>query len=69
MSVIVLLLFVSLLLGTAFLFLFVHAVRSGQYHDTTTPAMRVIADDEPRTVKQETGDLTQNGERRLHEQQ
>lgn len=48
MSVLFLLLAASLLLGSTFLVLFVRAVRSGQYEDTITPAMRVLADDEPR---------------------
>lgn len=47
MSVLFLLLPASLLLGSAFLVLFIRAVRSGQYEDTVTPAMRVLADDEP----------------------
>lgn len=47
MGVIVILLLASLVMGTTFLVLFVRAVRSGQYEDTVTPAMRVLADDEP----------------------
>lgn len=46
MSIIILLLGASLLLGVVFVMFFIRAVRSGQYDDTTTPAMRVLADDE-----------------------
>jgi cbb3-type cytochrome oxidase maturation protein len=51
MSIIILLLAASLSLGTLFLVLFIRAVRSGQYQDTVTPAMRILADDEPQTSK------------------
>ena len=47
MGVIVLLLLVSLSMGVTFLILFVRAIRGGQYEDTVTPAMRVLADDDP----------------------
>lgn len=50
MSIIILLLFVSLLLGLTFLMLFIRAVNTGEYEDLTTPAMRVLADDEPRNT-------------------
>jgi len=45
MSVIIILILASL--GVALLFLagFVWAVRSGQYEDTLTPSMRVVAED------------------------
>lgn len=45
MSVIVLLIFASLAMATAFLISFIWAVRSGQYEDTSTPSMRVLMDD------------------------
>ena len=48
MSIMILLLAASLLLGVSFLVFFIRAVRSGQYEDTVTPAMRVLADDDPR---------------------
>ena len=48
MSVLVVLLVLSISLGATFLLLFIRSVRSGQYEDTTTPAMRILADDEPR---------------------
>jgi cbb3-type cytochrome oxidase maturation protein len=45
MSVIFLLLAASLVVATAFLVFFVWAVKTGQFDDTTTPAMRMLLDD------------------------
>ncbi len=45
MFVIALLIFVSLSLAITFLTCFVWAVRSGQFEDTCTPSMRVLADE------------------------
>ena len=45
MSVIVILIFISLVVALAFLGLFIWANKSGQYDDTTTPAMRMLLDD------------------------
>lgn len=47
MSVILLLIPLSLLMAGVFLLAFFWAVRSGQYEDTCTPSMRVLADDAP----------------------
>ena len=49
MNVVVILILASL--GVALLFLagFVWAVRSGQFEDTTTPSLRMLAD-EPKTL-------------------
>ena len=38
---------VSLLAAMVFLFLFIWAVRRGQYDDTYTPSVRILFDDEP----------------------
>lgn len=46
MSVIVILILASLSLALAFLAGFLWAVRSGQYEDTFTPSMRVLAEEE-----------------------
>jgi cbb3-type cytochrome oxidase maturation protein len=46
MLVIFLLIFVSLTLATVFLACFIWAVRSGQFEDTCTPSMRILADEE-----------------------
>ena len=46
MNILYLLIGVSLLAALIFLGLFIWAVRSGQYDDTTTPAYRVLFDDD-----------------------
>lgn len=46
MSVIIILILASLVVGLVFVAAFVWSVRSGQYEDTLTPAMRVLADDD-----------------------
>lgn len=45
MNVIFVLIGLSLLVAGGFLVAFVWAVRSGQYEDTGTPALRVLADE------------------------
>lgn len=45
MSVILLLIPLSILFAGGFLAVFFWAVRSGQYEDTCTPSMRMLADD------------------------
>ena len=45
MIIILILIPVSLLFAAAFLGAFFWAVRSGQYEDTRTPAMRILVDD------------------------
>lgn len=47
MSVLFIMMGASLLMGAGFLAFFVWAVKSGQYDDTGTPPMRMLADDEP----------------------
>jgi cbb3-type cytochrome oxidase maturation protein len=47
MTVIHLLIPVSILVAGAFLLAFIRAVRTGQYDDTDTPAMRMLLDDPP----------------------
>jgi cbb3-type cytochrome oxidase maturation protein len=46
MSVIVILILISLVLALLFLGCFVWAVRSGQYEDTATPAVRLLGEEE-----------------------
>ena len=45
MSVILILILASLAVALAFLAAFIWAVKSGQYEDTCTPAMRVLLDE------------------------
>ncbi len=57
MSALVLLLGVSAVFGAIFLGMFVWAVRAGQMDDTTTPALRVLGEEDPsqsRTQKEES---------------
>lgn len=55
MMVMVLLIGVSLLVASGFLYAFIMSVRSGQYDDTHTPAVRMLFDNELRTeIKNET---------------
>ena len=53
MSVILILILASLAVALAFLGSFVWAVKAGQFEDTTTPAMRILGEDEP--GRQEVG--------------
>jgi cbb3-type cytochrome oxidase maturation protein len=45
MSVVIVLILASLTVGLVFLGAFIWSVRSGQYEDTVTPALRVLADE------------------------
>ncbi len=42
MDIIVVLIFISLTIAIGFLMLFVWSIKSGQYEDTTTPAIRML---------------------------
>ena len=46
MSVILILILASLAVALAFLGAFIWAVKGGQFEDTTTPAMRILSEDE-----------------------
>jgi cbb3-type cytochrome oxidase maturation protein len=50
MSVLMLLIPLSVLIAACFLAAFFWAVRSGQYEDTCTPALRILTDDAPAAV-------------------
>jgi len=47
MSVILILILASLAVALAFLAAFIWAVKSGQFEDTCTPAMRILSEDVP----------------------
>lgn len=51
MMVMVLLIGVSLLVASGFLYAFIKSVKSGQYDDTHTPAVRMLFDNELRTER------------------
>jgi cbb3-type cytochrome oxidase maturation protein len=53
MSVIIILMLASLGVGLVFVGAFIWSVRSGQYEDTVTPALRMLAD-EPKNKISET---------------
>jgi cbb3-type cytochrome oxidase maturation protein len=48
MSVLLILILASLGVALVFLAGFIWAVKSGQYEDTSTPSLRVLAEDPPR---------------------
>jgi cbb3-type cytochrome oxidase maturation protein len=48
MPVILILILASLAVAVAFLGAFIWAVKSGQFDDTCTPAMRILGEDEAR---------------------
>jgi cbb3-type cytochrome oxidase maturation protein len=52
MSVIVILIFFSLLVAGVFLAGFIWAVKSGQYDDRYTPSVRILFDDEKTIVNE-----------------
>ncbi len=54
MNVVVILILVSLGLALLFLAGFVWAVRSGQFEDTTTPALRMLADEPKKNISEKT---------------
>jgi cbb3-type cytochrome oxidase maturation protein len=47
MSTIYMMIPVTLLIAGGFLAAYIWSVRSGQFEDTTTPAMRILTDDKP----------------------
>jgi cbb3-type cytochrome oxidase maturation protein len=50
MSVLMLLIPLSVLIAACFLAAFFWAVRSGQFEDTCTPALRILTDDAPSAI-------------------
>jgi cbb3-type cytochrome oxidase maturation protein len=50
MSVIWILVGFSILVAVSFLFLFIWAVRNGQYDDKFTPSVRILFDDEKKNI-------------------
>ncbi|WP_099598715.1 cbb3-type cytochrome oxidase assembly protein CcoS [Reichenbachiella sp. 5M10] len=51
MKIILLLICISLIVALIFLWLFVWSVRSGQYDDTDSPAVRILMDDSKKKKK------------------
>ena len=61
MSVVIILILASLAVALLFLAGFVWAVRSGQYEDTLTPSMRVLADDPDKKVSETKSHASYSG--------
>jgi cbb3-type cytochrome oxidase maturation protein len=59
MSAIYIMLPVTLLLALAFLIAYIWSVRSGQFEDTETPAMRILPDDKLLSPKQSMSETKQ----------
>jgi len=53
MKILIILIVVSLLIALVFLALFVWSVKSDQYEDTDSPAMRIFYDDKPKSTNTE----------------
>lgn len=60
MEIIFLLIGISLVLAVGFLFLFIRAMKSGQYDDQYTPSIRILFDDKEKTEKKKTTSTTKN---------
>ena len=52
MSVIIVLILASLTVGLIFVGAFIWSVRSGQYEDTLTPSLRMLADDAKQKISE-----------------
>lgn len=50
MSVIIILIAISLLVASGFLFAFIWAMNSGQYEDELTPSIRMLFENEPASI-------------------
>ena len=63
MSVIILLIFFSLLLAIGFLLSFIWSVRDGQMDDEYTPSVRILFDTQPPAENDPTGTHTDTNEK------
>ncbi len=61
MSVLVLLISFSVFVALIFLGLFIWTVKSGQYDDTESPAVRILFDDKPREEEGEEEKVKKKG--------
>lgn len=57
MSVVIILILASLAVALVFLAGFLWAVRSGQYEDTVTPSLRVLAEDSKNKISETNSKL------------
>lgn len=51
MTIIILLIFISLMIAVGFLIAFLWNMKSGQYDDTYSPSVRMLFDDKPKASK------------------
>jgi cbb3-type cytochrome oxidase maturation protein len=63
MKIIIILICVSLSIAVGFLFLFLWSVRSGQFDDVHTPAVRMLFDDKKKTDASSADDFKTTGDR------
>jgi cbb3-type cytochrome oxidase maturation protein len=52
MSVLIVLVFLSIIVAGTFLYLFIMSVKKGQFDDDYTPSVRMLFDDEPSKTPQ-----------------
>jgi cbb3-type cytochrome oxidase maturation protein len=57
MSVVIVLILASLIVGLIFLGAFIWSVRSGQYEDTLTPSMRILTDEPSENISETNSKL------------
>lgn len=62
MSVIYLLICISIVLAVTFLYVFIRAVKSGQFDDDYTPSVRMLFEDEIKKSKPKTNINSENQE-------
>lgn len=62
MSILFLLIIISLVLASGFLFAFIRASKSGQFEDDYTPSVRMLFDDELVDNEEETEKKTEEKE-------
>ncbi|MFM2394293.1 MAG: hypothetical protein RLZZ546_2275 [Bacteroidota bacterium] len=60
MSIIYLLICISIVLAVTFLYVFIRAVRSGQFDDDYTPSVRMLFEDELKKDKPKTNINSEN---------
>jgi len=56
MSVIYLLISISIIVAVMFLYIFIKAVKNGQFDDDYTPSVRMLFDDETKINKNKTNE-------------
>lgn len=67
MNIMIMLIAISLIVACLFLWAFVWSVKSGQFEDTVTPAVRILDSDDSPTFK-EKEQLEHNGDDSLRQQ-